>query len=98
MKESALEAKCCEYADKTYAVKNIKIKDKAGWPDRLFFKARQHFFVEFKREGEKPRLLQKHIHEQLSTWGEEVYVIDNFEEFKQIVRKWHDKITAKKDV
>ena len=88
MKESTLEAKCCEYADKTFAIKNIKIKDKAGWPDRLFFKSGRHFFVEFKREGEKPRLLQKHTHEQLRLRGEQVYIIDNFEEFKQEVILW----------
>lgn len=48
-----------------------------GWPDRIILWRGGLMFVEFKRPGEKPAGLQKHIHQQLRKLGFEVNVYDD---------------------
>jgi hypothetical protein len=52
-----------------------------GFPDRLIlFPHAKVLFVEFKRQGEKPRKLQEHVHKILGAMGFEVKVYDNVDQ------------------
>lgn len=57
-------------------------------PDRLFITPDHRlFFVEFKRQGEKPRPEQDHEHERLRARGFHVHVIDNREDGLRVIEK-----------
>lgn len=61
-----------------------------AWPDRLFIplsKKLRSFWVEFKREGEEPTVLQTKIHQMLRTRGERVEVIDNYDDFIKLITR-----------
>ena len=75
--ESDIESKVIQYAE-TKGVLQVKLNliGRSGWPDRMLLYKGAVAFIEFKRAGEKPRELQKHIHEQLRRHGFNVYVVD----------------------
>jgi hypothetical protein len=57
-----------------------------GTPDfQILFKGRM-FFIEFKKQGEKPNEKQLRIHEKIRQCKFDVFVIDNFEDFKSLMR------------
>jgi G:T-mismatch repair DNA endonuclease (very short patch repair protein) len=56
-----------------------------GVPDRIFFRAGETFFIEFKAQGKEATLLQKRVHKSLQDEGFEVYVVDNTEMGKEIL-------------
>ena len=85
MLESTLEGRCRLWALSQHSVKSRKLYKSIGDPDRIFFKAGKLIFVEFKRPGEKPRAIQVHVHNTLRLDGFDVFVIDNFEDFKKII-------------
>lgn len=78
-KESVLEQKIVKHAiDCGMIVIKMNITGNRGWPDRLFLPPQgRAFFIEFKREGEKPRPLQEYRHEQLRKQGYQCFVVDN---------------------
>jgi hypothetical protein len=51
----------------------------AGIPDRMFIRNGRVVFIEFKRQGEKPRKLQEIVIRDMRFHGAEVYVIDSVE-------------------
>lgn len=59
---------------------------KNGVPDRLFIRDGRHVFIEFKREGEKPRKQQLKRHREMREYGAEVYVVDNLADAYRILR------------
>jgi hypothetical protein len=81
--ERYIEKKACEFAE-SLGYEHIKLDDsKRKWPDRLFLGPRgQILFVEFKREGEKPRPQQEAFHYRLGRMFHKVHVIDTLEDFK----------------
>ena len=59
----------------------------SGMPDRLVrLPGGVMVFVELKAPGQKPRPLQKRMHERLRALGFTVYVIDSVEQVKEIIR------------
>ena len=58
----------------------LKLTMLRGWPDRLFlWQGGGVLFVEFKKPGEKPRPLQKHIHKLIENLGFKVQVHDDID-------------------
>ena len=56
----------------------LKLGGARGWPDMLVvWEGHGTLFVEFKRPGEQPRKIQKHIHSLLRNLGFEVQVHDD---------------------
>lgn len=83
--EKYVEKKSCEYAE-SLGFEHIKLdRAKRKWPDRLFVGPFCLLFVEFKREGEKPRPQQAHFHFKLNGMGHKVHVIDTLEDFKRLL-------------
>ncbi|MEM8575549.1 MAG: VRR-NUC domain-containing protein [Pseudomonadota bacterium] len=79
--ESAVEKKVCVFARNAGWLVHPKADaNNRGWPDRTFSKPGVLMFVEFKRPGGKPTLLQLHRHEELRKRGYTVHVIDNVED------------------
>ena len=70
----------------------IKLSSGGGLPDRLLlFNSGRCCFVEVKRPGERPRLLQQLRHEELRRLGFEVFVVDSVEGISEIIEKYgHD--------
>lgn len=60
---------------------------KRSHPDRMFLGPRGRLvFIEFKREGEKPTPLQLHLHKLWKRLGHRVYVVDNKDDGKMLIR------------
>ena len=56
----------------------LNVRGYAGMPDRLvLLPGGRAVFVELKRPGEKPRLLQAYVHRKLRNLGFEVLVVDD---------------------
>jgi len=68
-----------------------------GYPDRLtLMDFNIHFFIEFKGEGEHPRKLQLHRHEELERIKHHVYTCDSYEEAIAIYNRYKAKCNSKK--
>jgi Holliday junction resolvase len=59
-----------------YLVIKISLCNMAGFPDLMALKNGQATFIEVKRKGEKPRALQRFVHEILREKGFEVLILD----------------------
>ncbi len=60
-----------------------------GLPDRLcLLPGGRVFFAEIKTTGERPRKIQKYVHEKLRKLGLKVYVIDDSKQINQIIEIW----------
>jgi hypothetical protein len=79
MLEKQIEAKVCEYAkERGLLVYKFTSPARAAVPDRLFIlPSGKAFFVEFKREGQKPTPAQEREHHRLRQHKVSVFVIDN---------------------
>ena len=78
MNGSELEKWCVKQAEKAgyLTYKFDRLGGKKGWPDRgLWGPKGRHYLVEFKRPGEKPSPLQKHIHACFLSSGHTVHVM-----------------------
>lgn len=73
--ESSIERAVVEYAKKLGVLVHKTGQD--GWPDRLFLFKGRVAWIEFKREGEEPRPLQKYVHKEMAQRGHTVYVVDD---------------------
>lgn len=86
--EKDIEKAVCAYA-KTLGMLCYKFTSpsRMSVPDRLFItKAGVVFFVEFKRRGSKPTPAQEVEINKIRTKGVSVYVVDNVEDGKKILR------------
>lgn len=83
--EIRLENWACEKAEVLGWIP-IKLNNRSsnGWPDRMFIKYEDVFFVEFKRESEVPRKLQKYRIKTLVKMGHRVYIADTKEDWLDI--------------
>lgn len=84
--ETHLENECVRYAE-GFNYESVKLdKAKRGWPDRIFFgPGGTTVLVEFKRPGEKARPQQAARHKRLAEIGHTVHLIDNFDDFAQLI-------------
>lgn len=87
MLEKEIESKVCEYARKHgFLAYKFTSPARAAVPDRLFISPTgQMFFIEFKREGQKPTVAQEREHQKLRGNKVSVFVIDNVTEGKLVI-------------
>jgi len=86
MLEKQIEAKVCDYAKtKGMMVYKFTSPARAAVPDRLFICKGRVFFIEFKREGQKPTPAQEREHHRLRQHKVSVFVVDNVEDGKAMV-------------
>mgnify|MGYP000205023204 FL=1 len=87
MLEKQIEAKVCDYAkSKGALVYKFTSPARAAVPDRLFFgPTGRVWFIEFKREGQKPTPAQEREHARLRGHNVSVFVIDDVEQGKAVV-------------
>lgn len=87
MLEKQIEAKVCEYAkNKGLLVYKFTSPNRMAVPDRMFVTPDgKVFFVEFKREGQKPTVAQDREHTRLRGHNVRVFVIDNVEQGKFVI-------------
>lgn len=77
-RESQIEKAVVDHAENLgWLIRKVKWIGRRAAPDRVFFKAGRTIWVEFKRPGEKPRLLQEREHTRMRDAGCEVHVIDD---------------------
>jgi hypothetical protein len=76
MLECDVEGYFCEQAHlKGYGNRKLKFVGRDGAPDRMFFKKKRVFFVEFKRPGKPLNPRQARERKSLVSYGLEVYHI-----------------------
>lgn len=64
-----------------------------GWPDVEFFPGGGHvFFIEFKAPGGKASARQKYVIADLIARGYDVHVCYSFEDAKQVIDGWVDRL------
>lgn len=87
MLEKQIEAKVCDYAkSKGALVYKFTSPARAAVPDRLFIgPTGRVWFIEFKREGQKPTPAQEREHARLRGHNVSVFVIDDVEQGKAVV-------------
>lgn len=80
MRERTIEHHVTRFAKEhgwlTYKWQSTNVR---GVPDRMYLKAGQIIFIEFKAPRRRPTKLQKHIHSQIRKEDFNVYVIDDIE-------------------
>ena len=84
MLESNIEQACTKYANSRDIV-CVKLNRLIGLPDKVFLRYGKLFFVEFKRPGQEPRKIQIYWHELLRRHNFNVYVVNNFKQFTEIL-------------
>ena len=84
--EKQIEAKVCEYAKtKGMMVYKFTSPARAAVPDRLFICKARVFFIEFKREGQKPTPAQEREHHRLRQQAINVFVVDSVDAGKECI-------------
>ena len=80
-KESVVEKKVSEWARKREVlVWKLNVSGRRGLPDRLFiFPSGRIVFIEFKRQGERPRKMQLYIHQKLRDRNVPIIVGDHYD-------------------
>lgn len=68
-----------------YKAIKMPVHEESGLPDYQFIGYNSHiFWVEFKRPGERVRPRQRRVIKQMTEMGQEVYIIDNVDDFYRI--------------
>lgn len=84
--ESKIEKPACEAAPGTVGLSvSFKTHNNKGAPDRMFMKAGNVLFVEFKDPDGYLSKLQIYEHKQYAKKGVKVHVIDSIEDFKTLI-------------
>lgn len=65
----------------------------AGVPDRIVIMNGTTLFVEMKRPGGKPRILQRRIIKKMQDHGARVEVVDTKEQVERLVRELEGRVT-----
>lgn len=86
-KESTLEQEVRRYAERRgwLWIKFVS-PGYAGVTDRIGIRRGRVIFLELKKEGEVPRELQEEVHEEMRSYGAEVFWCDTLEEAMEILR------------
>jgi hypothetical protein len=84
--EKQIETKVCDYA-KSKGVLAYKFTSpaRAAVPDRMFIYKGRVFFIEFKREGQKPTPAQEREHNRMRQHEINVFVVDNVTEGEFVI-------------
>ena len=87
MLEKQIEAKVCDYAKKRgLLVYKFTSPARAAVPDRMFIHPDGAvFFIEFKREGQKPTPAQEREHHRLRQQAINVFVVDSVDAGKECI-------------
>ena len=86
MLEKQIEAKVCDYAKKFgVGVYKFTSPARAAVPDRMFMYKGRVFFIEFKREGQKPTPAQEREHNRMRQHQINVFVVDNVEQGEIVI-------------
>jgi hypothetical protein len=86
-KESYVESTFCAWVECHEGWYALKLLKRVGWPDRFIVGPGAFYFIEFKKPGEKPEPIQKHVHKLLRKIGLKVYVCETIEAGKEIFRR-----------
>lgn len=86
-RESKLEKDSGEFAESRgwWQFKIMKAS-KNGVPDRYYARRGRSIFVEYKKEDKPPTAQQLKRHKDMRDHGIEVFVVDTFEQAKEILR------------
>lgn len=85
--ESEIEKTCVKIAEK-HACLLLKIEKRRGYPDRILLAPNgKLIWIEFKRPGENLMPFQKHVHQILKQMNFEVYEVDNYSLFLNLLLK-----------
>lgn len=85
--KGGVQEKCVAHARyQGWLARKFKAPMRNGGVDYIFVKAGRVIFVEFKAPGKKPTDLQADEHKALRKAGCQVYVIDNVDLFKSMLR------------
>lgn len=92
MLEKQIEAKVCDYAkERGLLVYKFTSPNRMAVPDRMFVRPDgKIFFIEFKREGQKPTPAQDREHERLRGHGVQVFVVDDVKIGQWVIDTWGD--------
>ena len=92
MLEKQIEAKVCDYAkERGLLVYKFTSPARMAVPDRMFVRPDgKIFFIEFKREGQKPTPAQDREHERLRGHGVQVFVVDDVKTGQWVIDTWGD--------
>lgn len=89
MQERLIERKVCDHAVKTgWLVRKLQWVGRHGAPDRIFMRAGQVIFVEFKQRGKKLTEHQRLEHDRLIGAGMKVFKIDDVEAGKALLDRY----------
>ena len=93
--EATIERKVSEYMLNNFGVEHVKL-GKNGWPDQQYLLGKgQSFYLEFKRQGEKPTPLQKKRLQWLSDNGFACGWVDTFDHGISLVAKEFNRVHKK---
>ena len=96
MLEKQIEAKVCDYAKECgLGVYKFTSPARAAVPDRMFIYKGRMFFIEFKREGQKPTPAQEREHNRMRQHQINVFVVDNVEMGKSTINTMLQMIEAR---
>jgi hypothetical protein len=96
MLEKQIEAKVCDYAKELgLGVYKFTSPARAAVPDRMFIYKGRVFFIEFKREGQKPTPAQEREHNRMRQHQINVFVVDNVEQGKSTINTMLQMIEAR---
>ena len=92
MLEKQIEAKVCDYAkERGLLVYKFTSPNRMAVPDRMFVRPDgKIFFIEFKREGQKPTPAQYREHERLRGHNVLVFVVNNVLSGMLVIDTWAD--------
>lgn len=87
MLEKQIEKKVCDYAkERGMLVYKFTSPNRAAVPDRLFIcPDGRVFFIEFKREGQKPTPAQIREHDRLAGHRVMVFVVDTVDSGRGVI-------------
>lgn len=85
--EKEIEQPAMEYAEsRGWWQDKIMRTSRGSFPDRYLVRNGRTILIEFKAPGEPPRPKQAKRHRELRAHGAEVFVVDNLEDAKEILR------------
>lgn len=88
--ESYVELNACDEAEaQGWLCEKIAWVGKRNAVDRLFLKGGRYVWIEFKRQGKKPRIGQARDHDRLRRFGAEVHWCDNLTDARNILGLVH---------
>lgn len=96
MLEKQIESAVCDYAkERGLGVYKFTSPARAAVPDRMFIYKGRMFFIEFKREGQKPTPAQEREHHRLQQHQINVFVVDSIEQGKSTINLMLQMIEAR---